>query len=61
MQLLDVLVCKLANKSSLAILPKNDVPCKKRWQKGPFLDFEKMVYQLNYRSKCPEVADFCYF
>ncbi len=29
-------------------------------QKGLLSDFEKMVYRLNYRPKCPEVADFCY-
>ncbi len=30
-------------------------------QKCFLSDFEKMVYWPNYRSKCPEVADFCYF
>ena len=30
-------------------------------QKGFLSDFEKMIYMLNYRPKCPEVADFCYF
>ncbi len=36
-------------------------PSKECWEKGPFLDFEKMVYQLNYKPKRPEVAKFCYF
>ncbi len=30
-------------------------------QKAFLSDFEQMVYYLNYRPECPEVADFCYF
>ncbi len=59
MQLLDVLVCHLVNKPSFqnptksrftkcSIDGKSAVTAlftsKDRWQKGPFLDFEKMVY-----------------
>ena len=39
MQLLDVLIYNLANKNVTALFPS-----KERWQKVPFLDFEKMVY-----------------
>ncbi len=31
------------------------------WARGLLSDFEKMVYKLNYRPECPDVADFCYF
>ncbi len=75
MQLLDVIVCNSANKPSFQNATKSHFtqcsidgknaatffPSKERWQKGHFLDFEKMVYYLNYRSKCPEDADFGYF
>ncbi len=30
-------------------------------QNGFLSDFEKIVYWLNYRPKCPQVADFFYF
>ena len=30
-------------------------------QKGFLSDFEKLLYQLNYKPECPEVANFCYF
>ncbi len=59
MQLLDVLVCNLAIKPSFHNPTKSHFtqccidgkiavtalfPSKERWQKDPFLDFEKMVY-----------------
>ena len=43
--------CQLTNKPSFQNLGK----------KGFLSDFEKMVYQVNYRPECPEDADFAVF
>ena len=36
-------------------------PSKECWAKRPSLNFEKMVYWLNYKPKHPDVSNFCNF
>ncbi len=42
-------------------LPNALFASMEHWAKGFLSDSEKMAYWLNYRPKCPEDADFCYF